>query len=89
MKMAESSPFSKRLGNTVEKGEIARFLAIPPFPTVFSKELYSRHVKTGACLRKGLKQRTCNEQKTSMLSPPDDDVSKTSRRENYQFSQPR
>ena len=27
--------------------------AIYPFPTVFSKDLYSRHVKTRACLGKG------------------------------------
>ena len=34
---------SKRVGNTVGKG------AISPFPTVFSKDLYSRHVKAMAC----------------------------------------
>ena len=27
--------------------------AISPFPTVFSKDFYSRHVKTRACLGKG------------------------------------
>ena len=27
--------------------------AIAPFPTVFSKDFYSRHVQTGACLGKG------------------------------------
>ena len=27
--------------------------AISPFPTVFSKDLYSRHVKTRACFGKG------------------------------------
>ena len=27
--------------------------AISPFPTVFSKELYCRHIKTRACLGKG------------------------------------
>ena len=27
--------------------------AISPFPTVFSKDLYCRHVKTRACLGKG------------------------------------
>ena len=27
--------------------------AISPFPTVFSKDLYCRHVKTMACLGKG------------------------------------
>ena len=41
--------FSKRVENTVGKGEIA----ISPFPTVFSKDLYCRHVKTRACLGKG------------------------------------
>ena len=39
--------FSERADNTVSKGEIAR-----PFPTVFTKDLYCRHVKTGACLGK-------------------------------------
>ena len=29
-------------------------LAISPFPTVFSKDMYCRHVKTRACLGKGL-----------------------------------
>ena len=38
--------FSKRLENTVEKGEIARLRAISRFPTVFSKDLYCRQVKT-------------------------------------------
>ena len=28
--------------------------AISPFPAVFSKDLYCRHVKTKACLGKGL-----------------------------------
>ena len=41
--------FPKRIENTVEKGEIA----ISPFPTVFSEDLYCRHVKTRACLGKG------------------------------------
>ena len=45
MIMAESFP--KRLENTVGKGEIA------PFPTVFSKDLYGRHVKARACWGKG------------------------------------
>ena len=39
--------FSKRLESIVGKGEIS------PFPTVFSKDLYCRHVKTKACLGKG------------------------------------
>ena len=38
--------FSYRVENTVGKGEIS------PFPTVFSKDLYWRHVKTRACLGK-------------------------------------
>ena len=42
---------SKRVENTVGKGKIAQ--AISPFPTVFSKDLYCRHVKTRACLGKG------------------------------------
>ena len=43
--------FSKLVENNVGKGEIAR--AISPFPAVFSKGLYCRHVKTRACLGKG------------------------------------
>ena len=38
---------SKQVENTVGKGEIA------PFPIVFLKDLYCRHVKTRACLGKG------------------------------------
>ena len=37
--------FSKRVGNTVGKGEIARY--------VFSTDLYDRHVKTRVCLGRG------------------------------------
>ena len=36
------------------KKEIARDEQFLFFPTVFSKNLYRRHVKTRACLRKGL-----------------------------------
>ena len=36
---------------TLKKGEIAQ-RAISPFPTVFLKGLYCRHVKTRASLRK-------------------------------------
>ena len=43
----------KRVENTVGKGEIARYEQFLLFPTVFSKELYCRHVKTRACLEKG------------------------------------
>ena len=38
--------FFKRIKNMVGKGEIAHY-AISSFPTVFSKELYCRHVKPG------------------------------------------
>ena len=37
----------KEVENTVGKGEIA------PFPTMFSRDLYCRHVKTRASLGKG------------------------------------
>ena len=51
--MAESSA-SKRVENTAGKGEIAcSSRANSPFPTVFSKDLYCRHVKTRGCLGKG------------------------------------
>ena len=36
---------SKQIENTLQ--------VISPFPTVFSKDLYCRHVKTRACLGKG------------------------------------
>ena len=39
--------------NTVGKGEIARSEQFLLFP-FFSKDLYCRHVKTRACLGKGL-----------------------------------
>ena len=42
---AECREFSKWVENNVGKGEIA--------PTVFSEDLYCRHVKTRACLGKG------------------------------------
>ena len=53
-----SGKFSKRVENTVGKGEIARcsFQAISPFPTVFSKYLYCRHVKTQDLFGKGSRQ---------------------------------
>ena len=39
--------FSNGVENTVGIGEIARYqAAISPFPTVFSKDLYCRHVQT-------------------------------------------
>ena len=45
--------FSKWVENTVGKGEIARYEQFRFFPTVFSKDLSCRHVKTRACLGKG------------------------------------
>ena len=54
--MAERLP--KAVENTMGKGEIARYEQFLLFPqcfqkTVFSKDLYCRHVKTMACLGKG------------------------------------
>ena len=45
--------FSKPLENSVGKGEIARDEQFLLFRTVFSNDLYCRHVKTRACLGKG------------------------------------
>ena len=44
--------FSKRVENTVGKGNCS-LRAISPFPTVFSKDVYSKHVKTWGLLGKG------------------------------------
>ena len=55
MKMIENS--TKKVENTVGKGEIARyekFLLFPQFFFFFSKDLYRRHVKTRDYLGKGL-----------------------------------
>ena len=43
--------FSKRVENIVGKGEITLW-AISSFPTVFSEDLYCRHMKTRAYLGK-------------------------------------
>ena len=48
--MAENSP--KRVENTVGKRRNCSLRAISPFPIVFSKDFYCRHVKTRACLGK-------------------------------------
>ena len=50
MNMAESSPkgYRKHCG----KRRNCSLRAISPFPTVFSKDLYCRHVKTRACLER-------------------------------------
>ena len=52
--------FSKRVENTVGNGEIARYEQISPFPIVFSKDLYSRHVKYRACLGERVKAFVCD-----------------------------
>ena len=44
--------FSKRIENTVEKGETARYEQFLPFPPVFPKDLHCRLVKTRACFGK-------------------------------------
>ena len=42
----------KKVENTVGKGEIARYEQFLLFPTVFSKDLFCRHLKQGlACER--------------------------------------
>ena len=43
--------FSKQLGNTVGKGEIARYVVMSNFTFFHSvfKDLYCRHVKSRAC----------------------------------------
>ena len=50
MKMAESSSYG--LENTVGKGGIALNEESSHFPTMFSKELYCRHVKSRAYMGK-------------------------------------
>ena len=45
--------FSKRIENTVGKGEICWKRSISSFPTVFSKGLYCRHIKPGLVWEKG------------------------------------
>ena len=45
--------FSKRVENTMEKRRSCSSRAVSPFPTVFSKDLYCRHIKTRACLGLG------------------------------------
>ena len=44
--------FPKRVENTVGKGEIVRYEQFLPFPSVFLKGLYCRHLKTRACFGK-------------------------------------
>ena len=47
--------FSEPVENTVGRGEIALYKQFPP-PIAFSKDLYCRHVKTGASMGKGYSQ---------------------------------
>ena len=44
--------FSIRVENTVVKGEITHYERYLLFSTVFSKDLYFRHVKSRACLER-------------------------------------
>ena len=55
--------FSKRVENSVGKGEIAR----SPFLTVFSKDLYLTHVKTRACLEKSINSFNLDKAEISCL----------------------
>ena len=48
-----SRKFSKWVGNTVGKGEIACYEQFLFFPSAFSKEVYYRHIKTRTYLGKG------------------------------------
>ena len=48
-----SRKFSKQVENTVGKRRNCSLRAISPFPTVFWKVLYCRHIKTRDCLGKG------------------------------------
>ena len=59
--------FSKRVENTVGKRRNCSLRAISPFPTVFSKDLYFRHVKTRACFWKGSK--TCGLAPSHQINP--------------------
>ena len=47
--------FSKHVENIMGKGENSSLRTISPFLTLFSKDLYSWHVKTKGCLGKGWK----------------------------------
>ena len=51
--LIEMAKFSRRVENNCRKRRNCSLRAISLFPTVFSKDLYCRHVKTRACLGKG------------------------------------
>ena len=67
MKMEE---FSKRVKNTVGKGEIAHYKQLLLYP-MFSNDLICRHIKAKACLGKAqcvLRKKPCQQS-----SVPDND----------------
>ena len=45
--------FSKMGGKHCGKSRNCSLRAVSSFPTVFSKDLYCRHIKTRACLERG------------------------------------
>ena len=51
--MKKGREVSKRVENTVGKGEIAHYEQFPLFPTVFSKGLFPRGVKMCHCVGMG------------------------------------
>ena len=60
LNLMKKEEFSKQVENTVGKGRNCSIHAIPPFPAVFPKDLYCRHVKTRACLGKDyIEHTTC------------------------------
>ena len=56
MKTANSIQLSKKVENTVGKGEIARYEQFLLFTTAFSKDLYHRHVKNQGLFEKRVNQ---------------------------------
>ena len=58
LKLAKNgSKISKLVENTGKRGLLIMIWEISPFPTIFSNDLYCRHIKTRACLGKSLCQR--------------------------------
>ena len=53
--------FSKRVDNSVGKGEIACYKQISPFPTVFSKDLYCKHVNPGLVWERVKSNKNCRK----------------------------
>ena len=50
-----SQKLSKKVENTVGGQEKLLIMSYSPFPMVFSKDLYCRHIKKRVCLRETLK----------------------------------